>query len=92
MAQVHRDTDSRYCGARTEVGSQTTVFVNGLLVALEGDPESHGNGSLISASPGTVKVGAWPIIVIGDTAGGDDLAHLPGDTDPQGASPDVNSY
>jgi hypothetical protein len=38
---VHRDTDSRVCGATTVVENQSSVFANGLLIATFGDPNSH---------------------------------------------------
>jgi len=50
MPAVHRHTDPRSCGATTVVENQTTVFANGLLIAVNGDPNSHGSGGLISGS------------------------------------------
>ena len=35
MAQIHRDTDARNCGATTTVNNQTSVFANQLLVVLD---------------------------------------------------------
>lgn len=46
---IHRDTDSRICGARTIVQKQSTVYANNLLVAVDRDPNSHGGGNLIAA-------------------------------------------
>lgn len=43
---IHRDTDSRTCGATTVVSGQSTVFANNLLVSVDGDPNSHGGGAL----------------------------------------------
>ena len=47
--KVHRHTDARVCGATTVVQNQSTVFANSLLVAVNGDPNSHGAGGLIAA-------------------------------------------
>lgn len=46
MAKIHRHSDSRSCGATTIVSGQDTVFANGLLVSVDGDPNSHGAGNL----------------------------------------------
>ena len=45
---VHRHTDSRICGATTIVTNQSTVYANGLLIAVNGDPNTHGGGNLIA--------------------------------------------
>ena len=45
---VHRNTDARTCGATTVVSGQSTVYANGLLIAVNGDPNSHGDGNLIA--------------------------------------------
>ena len=39
---VHRITDARVCGAVTEQAGNSDVFANNLLVAVDGDPNSHG--------------------------------------------------
>jgi len=49
MPAIHRDTDPRVCGASTIVTGQSTVYANGLLVSVNGDPNSHGGGELIAA-------------------------------------------
>lgn len=41
MPAAHRHTDSRACGATTTVVGQSTVFVNGLLWAVEFDLDTH---------------------------------------------------
>lgn len=93
MTAVHRDTDARFCGAKTIVEGQSTVFVNGLLAAVENDPEDHLEGRLISQSPGTVTVENKKIIVIvTDTATGDLAGHPMPPTDPEQGSPNVNAY
>ena len=41
MPSVHRNTDSRACGALTTVIGQSTVYVNNLLWAVEFDTDTH---------------------------------------------------
>jgi len=48
MVAIHRETDSRVCGAGTVVVGQDNVYANGLLVAVDGDPNSHGGGALVA--------------------------------------------
>ena len=72
MPAVHRQDDLRVCGATTIVIGQSTVFANGKLWAVEGDPNTHGNGQLI-ASGSTVRINNIPIIIEGDQAQPDDL-------------------
>ena len=50
MADVHRNTDTRVCGATTTVVGNIDVFANNLLVSVNGDPNSHGAGELIAHS------------------------------------------
>lgn len=45
---AHRHGDQRVCGATTIVQGQTDVYVNNKLWAVEGDPNTHGNGQLIA--------------------------------------------
>jgi len=40
MPGVHRDTDPRICGCKTIVVGNSTVFANGLLVSVDGDPDT----------------------------------------------------
>ena len=47
---VHRQGDARVCGATTVVSNQSTVFANDKLIAVNGDPNSHGAGNLIAGS------------------------------------------
>lgn len=95
MGKAHRNGDVRKpgCGASTKVQGQSSVTVNDKLWAVNGDPNSHDNGNLI-AQTGTldVKIEGKLVIVIGDTAGGDDAGHSPSDTDPFGHSDDVSAY
>lgn len=92
MPAVHRNGDVRECSALTVVSGQSTVYVNGVLAAVEGDLETHGAGALVSSSAGTVLIDGIPLIVVSDTALSDGLAHLPPSTDPSQGSPDVSAY
>ena len=71
---AHRDQDERTCGAQTIVVNQSTVFVNTLLWAVEGDPNDHGDGDLVPVTGDTVFVENKLVIVHGpDNAFPDDL-------------------
>lgn len=69
---IHRDTDSRACGAKTTVTGQTTVFANGLLVSVNADPNDHGAGNLIAAC-NKVYVNRKLVVIVGNSASPDDL-------------------
>lgn len=72
MPKVHRDTDSRICGAKTIVLNQSTVYVNNLLWAVENDRDDHcGAGALIAEIGTTVEVENKKVIVVGDGASED---------------------
>jgi hypothetical protein len=91
MPAVHRDTDDRVCGATTTVVGQGTVFSNGLLVAVNGDPNTHDGGELIAASR---NVFAENILVVNDTpdnANPDSFCPIPPHCNPKTSegSPDV---
>ena len=58
---VHRDTDSRSCGATTTVAGQGNVYANFLLVSVDGDPNSHGGGAL-SAGSNKVFINNIPVV------------------------------
>ena len=92
MSAIHRHSDPRTCGATTTVTGQSTVRVNGLFVAVEGDPETHGSGQLVSVSAGTVRVAGKKVIVVTDQALADDASHPPPDTYTSGGSGDVSAY
>ena len=72
MAGVHRQTDSRVCGATTVVTGQSTVFVENLLWCVDGDPNTDGSGGLIP-SGSTVKINGKNVIINSDHANPDDL-------------------
>lgn len=94
MPGAHRQSDSRFCGAKTNVEGQGTVSVNGRLWAVNGDPNSHGEGRL-KAVYGALNVwieGKRVIVAVGDVAGGDLKGHPLPPTDPQSSSGDVFAY
>jgi hypothetical protein len=94
MPGAHRHDDSRFCGATTTVIGQTNVYVNNKLWAVEGDPETHGNGNLV-AEYGAKNVyinSKLVICAVGDNADEDDLSHPPTNTKPQDKSSDVLVY
>jgi len=72
MPGVHRQDDLRTCGATTIVSGQSTVTVEGKLIAVQGDLNSHGGGALI-AGRSDVTIGGIPIIVVGNNASADNL-------------------
>ena len=69
---IHRDTDSRACGATTVVSGQGTVFANGLLVSVDADPNSHGAGALTAAC-NQVFVNGKMVVIVGNSAAPDSL-------------------
>jgi hypothetical protein len=72
MAAVHRDTDSRTCGASTGVIGQGNVYANDLLVSVNGDTNSHGGGAL-KAKCNEVYVNNIMVVDKGDDANPDGL-------------------
>lgn len=96
MPAAHRNGDSRVCGAVTVVAGQDFVYVDSELWAVEGDPNSHGDGQLIPTYHG-VYINDIPVIVhTPDQASPDDLCPPDGPPhcDPETAegSPGVFSY
>lgn len=96
MPGAHRDTDSRFCGAKTIVVGQSSVKVNGILWAVEGDIDTHCNQGSLSAvyGPRNVYIEKKRVIcAMGDTASDDmagcEVLHPAGSTDPLGHSSDV---
>ena len=77
MAICHRNGDSRSCGALTVVSGQDFVKVDGQLWAVNGDPNSHDGGGLIT-SHSWLKIGGIGVIVVGDSADPDALCPVPG--------------
>lgn len=71
---VHRNADKRKCGATTKVVGQSSVFVNGKLVSVKNDVNTHGGGNLnASNSDGTVFINNIEIVLLNSTAQSDGL-------------------
>lgn len=77
MPAIHRQDDLRTCGATTIATGQSTVYVEGKLIAVQGDNNTDGGGALI-AGRSDVTIGNIPIIVVGDSASPDSLCPIPG--------------
>ena len=70
---VHRERDSRTCGAST-VTQVKNVRVNNRFISVEGDTNTHGGGSLkASLTVGKVRAGNIAVILTGDAASPDSL-------------------
>jgi uncharacterized Zn-binding protein involved in type VI secretion len=72
---IHRNGDARACGASTIATNQSSVYINGQLVAVENDQNSHGGGGLISISNKGVYAETKKIIIVGDTAQTPDISN-----------------
>ena len=73
---VHRINDDRVCGAVTVVSGNTTVYANGTnngLIAVDGDPNSHGAGGLIAHSKNFYCEGKLVVNHTADSAHPDNL-------------------
>lgn len=83
MPAVHRNTDSRSCGAQTEVIGQSDVYINGLLTSVLGDTNTHGGGDLTASNnDGTVFVNGILINLLDSDSNADNLCPLPGHCSP----------
>lgn len=82
---VHRNNDPRVCGAVTVVTGQTSVFVNGELWAVLGDPNNHGAGNLINTTGSSVTINGKPVIVHGPDDAAADLLLFPPHDNPKTA-------
>jgi len=71
MAAVHRDTDSRVCGAQT-IAANPNVYTNNLLTAVDRNPDSHGGGNLNASNP-NVYIGGKLVVIVGNGASADSL-------------------
>jgi uncharacterized Zn-binding protein involved in type VI secretion len=90
---VHRQGDSRSCGATT-VAKSNRVRVNGRPISIEGDPNTHSGGALrASETVGKVRVNSIPVILLNDNASADALCPGPGHCNPKAtsASPNVRA-
>ena len=72
MKPIHRDTDSRACGAST-IATNHKVTANSLLIAVNGDPNSHGGGALNASSKKVYCGGILVVIHKADSAAPDAL-------------------
>lgn len=73
---VHRNTDGRSCGAKTTVTGQSNVFANSLLVSVQGDLNTHGEGALgATVNGGTVFVNGKKMVLQGSASGHDSKSH-----------------
>lgn len=77
MPQVHRNGDSRSCGATTTASNNARVFVNNQPISVNADPNTHGGGAL-KASNNKVKVGGILVVLNGNGAAPDNKCPLPG--------------
>lgn len=93
MPQVHRNGDSRVCGASTVASAYKNVFVNTQPISVDGDPNSHGGGNL-TASNRNVYVGGKLVVLNGNGASPDNLCPIPGGShcgpSASSGSPDVH--
>lgn len=98
MPRAHRDNDERFCGAKTIVNGQSSVYVNNKLWAVEGDIDDHcGMGELIAVVGRTIYIENKLIIcAVGDTAEPDledcIVIHPKGATAPKNGSPNTFAY
>lgn len=74
---IHRQDDSRSCGATTIVSGQSTVYAGGKLVSVNGDENTDGGGAL-SAATNNVYAGGIMVVNVGDSAASDDLCPTAG--------------
>lgn len=90
MPQVHRNGDSRLCGATTNALAHMNVYVNSQPISVNGDTNSHGGGSL-GARCKNVFVGGKLVVLNGNPAGRDTLCPIPPHCGPDASSgsPDV---
>jgi len=91
MTEVHRDTDSRVCGASTVVAGNGTVYVNNLLASVDADPNSHGSGNVI-ASTKNVYVENKLIVENGDSSDADAICPIPPHCNPATSSGSPNVF
>ena len=76
MPALHRDTDSRACGAVTNAACNN-VFTNNLLSSVDGNPNSHGGSNLNARNP-NVYIGNILVVINGNHASPDSLCPIPG--------------
>ena len=77
MAEIHRNNDKRMCGATTIVTGQSTVYLNGELISVEGDQCTHGNGELkADTNTGKLWINGKKVVYNGSNAYPDRFGHL----------------
>jgi uncharacterized Zn-binding protein involved in type VI secretion len=77
MPEIHRNNDKRVCGATTRVVGQSTVYLNGELISVEGDPCSHGNGELkADTNTSKIYINGKKVVYNGSNAYPDRFRHL----------------
>lgn len=91
MPQVHRNGDSRKCGASTNAVAHKNVYVNDQPISVDGDPNSHGGGELNAACK-NVYVGGKLVVLNGNSASADNRCPIPPHCGPDATSgsPDVH--
>ena len=98
MPPAHLDGMLRFCGAQTQVTGQSSVIMNGVLAAVEGDKDTHGNGGdlIQQYGPGNIIIeGKKLIVAMGDRALPDTqgtIQHPFSPTDPAQGSPNIFAY
>jgi uncharacterized Zn-binding protein involved in type VI secretion len=86
---VHRQNDARVCGATTVVVGQDSVFANDKLIAVNGDPNTHGAGNLVAGSNHVFVNGIAVVNNTPDSAASDNALHPPTSTKTAAGSPNV---
>ena len=90
MPAIHRNNDARSCGAKTQVQGQTTVFMNGELVSVQDDPNTHGAGNLkADNNDGSIRAGGKTVVLVGSNSDSDNQSH--NNSAATGGSPDIFS-
>ena len=87
---IHRQGDSRICGATT-VTQQNTVRANNRFISIQGDTNTHGAGALrATETVGKVRVANIPVILQNDPASPDRLCPIPPHCGPDASSASPN--
>lgn len=93
MPVAHRHSDFRACGATTVVSGQSSVFVNGLLWAVEGDENTHEEGPLLAVNGVTVFIEGKKVITVRDPGSeSDNAGHSPNQVRAITGSGDTAAY
>tara|TARA_B110000902_G_scaffold111032_1_gene131033 strand:+ start:1043 stop:1327 length:285 start_codon:yes stop_codon:yes gene_type:complete len=91
LPQVHRNGDARLCGATTNAQAHMNVYINGQPISVDGDPNSHGGGSL-GARCKNFYVGGKLVVLNGNPAGADTLCPIPPHCGPDASSGSPDTY